>query len=88
MMIVYASLGVAIVCFILYALDRRSKSEPIAWEQAAKLSSLGGIITGGVVFATTATDLTLTIGNSSSCIESLQLSSSRYFLLNRDRLSR
>lgn len=61
MMIVYASLGVAIVCFILYALDRRSKNEPIAWEQAAKLSSLGGIITGGVVFATTATDLTETV---------------------------
>lgn len=61
MMIVYASLGVAIVCFILYALDRKSKNEPIAWEQAAKLSSLGGIITGGVVFATTATDITETV---------------------------
>lgn len=54
MMIVYASVGVALVCFILYALERRGKSEPISWEHAAKLSSFGGIVTAGVVFATTA----------------------------------
>ena len=52
MMIVVASVAVAIVCFILYTLDRKSKSEPIDWTQASKLSVFGGIITAGVVFAT------------------------------------
>ena len=53
MMIVIASVAVAIVAFILYALERRSKGEPILWEQAGKLSLFSGLITSGVVFATT-----------------------------------
>lgn len=52
MMIVVASVAVALVAFIVYALDRRSKSEPIQWENAGKLSLFGGLITAGVVFAT------------------------------------
>jgi hypothetical protein len=36
MMIVVAPIAVAIVCFILYALDRKSKVEPIDWSQASK----------------------------------------------------
>ena len=51
-MIIVASIAVAIVCFILYALDRKSKLEPINWSQASKLSVFGGLITAGVVFAT------------------------------------
>jgi len=58
MMIVIASLSVAIVAFILYALERRSKGEPISWEQAGKLSIFSGLITSGVVFATTAEAVT------------------------------
>jgi hypothetical protein len=54
MMIVIASLSVAIVAFILYTLERRSKGEPISWEHAGKLSLFSGLITSGVVFATTA----------------------------------
>ncbi len=54
MMIVIASVAVAIVAFILYALERRSKGEPILWEQAGKLSLFSGLVTSGVVFATTA----------------------------------
>ena len=54
MMIIIASLAVAMVSFIVYALERRSKKEPIMWEDAAKLSLFSGIITSGVVFATTA----------------------------------
>ena len=52
-MIVIASVAVALVAFIIYALERKSKKEPIAWEQALKLSVFGGLITAGVVFATT-----------------------------------
>lgn len=54
MMIVVASLAVALVSFIVYALERRSKKEPILWEDALKLSLFSGIITSGVVFASTA----------------------------------
>jgi hypothetical protein len=53
MMIIVASVAVALVAFILYALDRKSKSEPIAWDTAGKLSLFGGLVTSGVVFATT-----------------------------------
>jgi hypothetical protein len=58
MMIVIASLAVAMVAFILYALDRKAKSEPISWETAGKISLFGGLITSGVVFATTAEGVT------------------------------
>jgi hypothetical protein len=51
--LIIASVGVALVCFILYALDRRSKGEPIDWIQASKLTTFGGLLTSGVVFATT-----------------------------------
>jgi hypothetical protein len=53
MMIVIAAVSVALVCFILYALERRSKSEPINWMDAGKVTVIGGIITAAVVFATT-----------------------------------
>lgn len=53
MMIIVASLAVALVAFIVYALERRGKKEPIVWEDAAKLSLFSGIVTSGVVFATT-----------------------------------
>lgn len=54
MMLIIASLAVALVSFIVYALERRSKKEPIVWEDAMKLSLFSGIVTSGVVFATTA----------------------------------
>lgn len=52
-MIIVASIAVALVSFIIYALERRSKQEPIVWEDALKLSLFSGIITSGVVFSTT-----------------------------------
>ena len=53
-MIVIASVAVSLVSFILYALERRSKKEPIVWEDALKLSVFGGLLSAGVVFASTA----------------------------------
>ena len=53
MMVAIAGVAVALVCFILYALDRKSKGEPIAFDTAGKLSLFGGLLTSGVVFATT-----------------------------------
>jgi hypothetical protein len=58
MMIVIASVAVALVAFILYALDRKSKGEPIAWDTAGKLSLFGCLVTSGVVFATTSEGVT------------------------------
>ena len=52
-MLVVAVVSVALVAFIVYALERRSKQEPIVWEDATKLSLFGGLITAGVVFAST-----------------------------------
>lgn len=51
MMIAIASLAVALVGFILYALDRKAKSEPIVWEHAGKISTVGGLVAAGIVFA-------------------------------------
>jgi len=53
MMLVIASVAVSLVAFILYALERRSKNEPIVWEDALKLSVFGGLLSAGVVFAST-----------------------------------
>jgi hypothetical protein len=53
MMIVIASVAVALVSFIVYALERRSKSQTIDWIDASKITIFGGIITACVVFATT-----------------------------------
>jgi hypothetical protein len=47
-MLVYISIGVALVSFILYALDRRSKKEPIDWFTGLKFMLFGGIMSGGV----------------------------------------
>jgi hypothetical protein len=52
--LIIASVAVALVAFIIYALERKSKSEPIVWEHAAKISVVGGLLTAGVVFSTTA----------------------------------
>ena len=57
---VISGVAVALVCFILYALDRKAKSEPIAWDSATKLSLFGGLLTSGIVFATT-TDVTTVV---------------------------
>lgn len=54
MMLVVISVAVALVAFILYALERRSKDEPIVWADAAKFSLFGGLTSAGIVFATTA----------------------------------
>jgi hypothetical protein len=51
MMILYIPIAVVLVCFIVYALDRRSKQEPIDWFTAGKLSFFGGLMSSGIIFA-------------------------------------
>lgn len=43
--------AVVIVALILYAMDRRSKEEPIDVADAAKIGGGAGVITGGVLYA-------------------------------------
>lgn len=50
MMPLYIALAVALICFILYALDRRFKGEPIEWLSASKLTILGGLLSGGITY--------------------------------------
>jgi hypothetical protein len=49
---IYIPIAVALVCFIIYALDRKMKNEPISWESAGKLSLFGGLLASSIVFAT------------------------------------
>jgi hypothetical protein len=72
MMIVIAALSVGIVAFILYALERRSKGEAISWEHAGKLTLFSGLITSGVVFATTAESLPEVVTSVSEKISDVQ----------------
>jgi len=53
-MLVIVSVAVALVSFIIYALERKSKDEPIVWTDALKISAFGGLISAGIVFTTTA----------------------------------
>jgi hypothetical protein len=53
MMLLITSIAVALVVFILYALERKSKDQPIDWIDASKLTLFGGLLTSGVLFATT-----------------------------------
>jgi hypothetical protein len=54
MMLLIAAVAVGLVGFIIYALERRTKGEPIQWDVAGKISLLSGLVTSGVVFAVTA----------------------------------
>lgn len=74
MMIIIASVAVALVAFIIYALDRRSKEQPIEWDQAGKVSLISGLITSGVVFATTAdpSAVTESVKTATEAVETVQ----------------
>jgi hypothetical protein len=50
MMPLYIAVAVALICFILYALDRRFKGESIDWFAASKLTVLGGLLSGGIAY--------------------------------------
>ena len=70
-MIIIASIAVSLVAFILYALERKSKGEPISWEHAGKLSLFGGLVTAGVVFATTTEGVTDLVKETASTVMSI-----------------
>jgi uncharacterized membrane protein AbrB (regulator of aidB expression) len=71
MMLVVVSLAVALVAFIIYALERKSKSEPIVWFDALKLSLFGGLTSAGIVFATTAEPVKEIIKESAPAVQEM-----------------
>ena len=50
MLVIIVAASVALASFIVYALERRSKAEPIVWEDAIKIGLFGGIVSAGIVF--------------------------------------
>jgi uncharacterized membrane protein YsdA (DUF1294 family) len=50
-MLVYIAIIAALICFILYVLDRRMRGEPIDWVTAGKISLVGGLLSGGTGYA-------------------------------------
>lgn len=52
MMLVYITIAATLVCFILYALDRKFRGEPIDWPTALKLSTVGALLSGGIAYTT------------------------------------
>ncbi len=50
MLPLYIAIAASLICFILYALDRRMRSEPIEWMSAAKLTIMGGLLSGGIAY--------------------------------------
>jgi hypothetical protein len=57
----YIGIAVALLCFILYALDRRSRGEHVEWSSALKLSTFGSLIGAGIAFVLTPGDSILTV---------------------------
>jgi len=71
MMIVIISLAVAIVAFILYTIERKSKDEPIIWIDALKFSLFGGLVSAGIVFTTTAESATSAVSAAVTEVQAL-----------------
>jgi hypothetical protein len=57
MNIAYVTIGVALTCFILYALDRKSRGEQIDFAIAGKFMVLGGLLGGGITYASSSGDI-------------------------------
>jgi len=57
MMSIYVAVAVAIICFILYALDRRFRGEQIDWFSATKVTILGGLLSGGIAYTVSSPEI-------------------------------
>jgi len=47
----YIAGAIALICFILYAIDRRMNKEPIEWLTAAKICGVGAVVAGGISYS-------------------------------------
>jgi hypothetical protein len=72
MLPLYIATAVALICFILYALDCRMKGEPINWISALKLTSIGAILSGGVGYMTVSPDVVETVKSVAPVVEAAQ----------------
>jgi len=46
----YITVAASLICFILYALDRKFRGEPIDWITASKLTTIGALLSGGIAY--------------------------------------
>ena len=51
MHIVYITIASSLICFILYAIDRRLRGESLDWTTAVKITSVGSLLSGGIAYA-------------------------------------
>jgi hypothetical protein len=72
MMPLYIATAVALICFILYALDCRMKGDSIDWISALKLSSIGAILSGGVGYMSVTPDVAETVKSVAPVVEAAQ----------------
>jgi hypothetical protein len=47
----YIAGAISLICFILYALDRRMNKEPIEWLTALKICGVGAVVSGGISYS-------------------------------------
>jgi len=47
----YIAAAITLICFILYAIDRRMNKEPIDWVTAAKICGVGAVVSGGISYS-------------------------------------
>jgi len=48
---VYITIASSLICFILYAIDRRLRGESLDWMTAVKITSVGSLLSGGIAYA-------------------------------------
>ena len=72
MLAIYIAAAIALTCFILYALDCRMKGESIDWISALKLTSVGGLLSGGIAYMVAVPEVTETVKNVAPVVEAAQ----------------
>lgn len=72
MLPIYISAAIALICFILYALDCRMKGESIDWLSALKLTSVGAMLSGGIAYMSVVPEVVETVKTAAPVVEAAQ----------------
>ena len=58
---VYITVASSLICFILYAIDRRLRGESLDWMTAVKITSVGSLLSGGIAYAVSSPEVVDTV---------------------------
>jgi hypothetical protein len=72
MLPLYIAAAIALICFILYALDCRMKGDSIDWTSAIKLSGVGSILSGGIAYMYISPTVVEEVKNLAPAVEAVQ----------------